>query len=89
MKYDHIVNYAGVYYMAGEDIPEDKVTGREEPLPFSDVEIEMETSPHKYTYDELEQISVRKIKRMAEEAGIEITKVIKEEVIQEFLQKQK
>lgn len=26
MKYDHIVNYNGVYYKAGEDVP-DELTG--------------------------------------------------------------
>lgn len=91
MRYNYIVNLNGVYYAAGEDVPDDvEDRGRSDKpdLPFSDTEIQMETSPHKYTYEELSGISVRKIKELAEDMGFTITKVIKDDVINEFLSQQ-
>ena len=91
MKYNHIVNLNGVYYAAGEDVPDcvnEKGGSDLSDLPFSDTEIQMETSPHKYTYEDLSGISVRKIKELAENMGFTITKVIKDDVINEFLSQQ-
>ena len=91
MKYDHIVNLNGVYYAAGEEVP-DNIQEKGGPdlsdLPFSDIEIQMETSPHKYTREDLSGISVRRIKELAENMGFTITKVIKDDVINEFLSQQ-
>ena len=91
MKYNHIVNLNGIYYAAGEDVPDgvDEKGGPDlSDLPFNDTEIMMETSPHKYTYEDLSGISVRKIKELAENMGFTITKVLKDDVINEFLSQQ-
>ena len=92
MIYNHIVKYKGVYYNAGENVPDDvEEKGRldKSDLPFyDDSEIQMETFPHKYTYEELSGISVRKIKELAENMGFTITKVLKDDVINEFLSQQ-
>lgn len=91
MIYKHAVNRNGIYYNAGEDVPddvEDKGGPDLSDLPFNDTEIQMETSPHKYTYEELSGISVRKIKELAENLGFTISKVIKDDVINEFLSQQ-
>lgn len=57
MKYDYIVKSGGVYYAAGEDVPQEKnanvETGSEpdrseidmEELPFSDTDIQLESEP--------------------------------------------
>lgn len=55
MKYDHVVKRNGKYYAAGEEVPDKNDTPQNTPvnddsakeLPFSDVDIEMETSPIK------------------------------------------
>lgn len=92
MIYNHIVKYNGVYYNAGENVPDDvKEKGGLDihDLPFyDDSEIHMETSSHKYTYEELSGISVRKIKELADDMGFAITKVLKDDVIKEFLNQQ-
>lgn len=89
MRYKYMVKYNGVDYAAGEDVPiEEKGRPDLSDLPFSDVDIQLETSPHKYTYEELSGISVRKIKELAADMGFTITKVIKGDVINEFLSQQ-
>lgn len=57
MKYDYIVKSGGVYYAAGEDVPEkegkkveirteaDRIEMDMKELPFSDTDIELETEP--------------------------------------------
>ena len=85
MRYDHIVNYNGRYYEAGEDVPEPA------PVPehqFSDADITLETAPHVYTDEELWEMTVREIKQIAADKGITITKTLKDDVIKEFLGKQ-
>lgn len=50
MKYDHIVVAYGKYYAAGEEVPEEnpvKTIENAEELPFSDADIEFETTPTK------------------------------------------
>lgn len=89
MKFDHIVNYNGVYYAAGEEVPIDKeVKGGSENPPFTDNKIQSKTQPHIYTKEELEEIPVRKIRELATEKGFEIASTIKADVIEEFLSKQ-
>lgn len=86
MKYNHIVKVNGIFYPAGAEIPEqDKV---EEIVP-SDSDIMLETDIHKYTKEELSEMTVKDIRKIAEDSGIEITKIIKNDVIDEFLKKQK
>ena len=92
MKYNHVVNLNGRYYAAGEDVPtyeNDRMEkGEPEGLPFSDSDIEFETKESRYTYDDLDGMTVREIKRKAEDLGFSITKTIKSDVIAEFLEKQ-
>lgn len=57
MKYDYIVKSGGVYYAAGENVPEEESANVEtrtkpdisemdmEELPFSDTNIQLETEP--------------------------------------------
>lgn len=55
---------------------------------YSDSDIQFEETPHIYNYEELSEMSVRKIRKIAEDRGINITKTIKDDVINEFLEKQ-
>ena len=91
MKFNHVVNLNGKYYTAGEEVPvktdmEEK--GEPQGLPFSESEIEVKEPTDKYTYDDLDGMTVRELKRKAEELGISITKNIKSDMIDEFLEKQ-
>lgn len=85
MKYDHKVKFDGVLYSAGEDVPNDK---KEEEILVSDEDIVFENTETKYTFDDLSVMKVKDIKKLAEDKGISITKVIKDDVINEFLSKQ-
>lgn len=92
MKYDHVVKYNGIYYESGEEVPvgessSDNYTNEME-LPFSDQEISMETEPHIYTYEELEQMTAKEMRRIAEDKGFKLSKVSKDDIINEFLSKQ-
>lgn len=40
MKYDHIVNHNGTYYLAGQEVPEDCEREAMNELPFHDSELE-------------------------------------------------
>ena len=67
MKYDHMVKKNGIYYAAGEEVPENEEMTVEESLPsFS------ETSEQKpYTKTEIQRMSVDSLRILAKEAGIE------------------
>ena len=41
MKYDHIVNHNGIYYRAGQDVPENEEMEANTELPFSDISEEI------------------------------------------------
>lgn len=41
MKYDHIVNHNGIYYRAGQDVPENEEREANTELPFSDISEEI------------------------------------------------
>ena len=52
MKYDHIVKKNGVYYSAGDDVPDETINTIKEETKidtntFSDEDIELETTPAK------------------------------------------
>lgn len=57
MKYDHTVKYNGVYYHAGEDVPE-------ETIPFSDID---EKKP--YTKTEINRMSKAELVELALQMG--------------------
>lgn len=91
MRFDHKVKYNGEYYDAGQEVPigEPPVLEEEhEELPFSDYDIGFEEGPHQYTKEELQDMTVRDIKELAQDRGFEITKTLKEDVINEFLSRQ-
>lgn len=103
MKYDHIVKVGEIYYQAGEEVPEtnDKQTeGNNIPLPSesvnkrnsdeysdSDIVLETPTKPY-YTEQDLDNMTVKQIKQVAEEMGISITNTARKDVVNEFLEKQ-
>ena len=84
MIYDHIVKISGRYYAAGENVPDDEETK----TLFSDMDNTNEDFHTTYTYEELSLMTVKEIKKLAEDKGVLITKVIKDEVINEFLSQQ-
>lgn len=100
MKYDHVVNHNGTYYQAGEEVPETndkKVESNDNPLSsqslehtndYQDSDIMLESKPTHYTKEDLDDMTVKHIKQIAEEMGIVLTKTIRDEVIEEFLAKQ-
>lgn len=93
MIYDHVVKYNGKYYASGTDVPteesfsDDNARDNTEP-PFSDSDIELETTPHMYTYEELGQMTVKEMRRIAEDKGFKLSKISKDDIINEFLSKQ-
>lgn len=88
MMYDHKIKFNGTYYEAGVEIPDAQPRLMDEQAGLSDSKIQFENAPHEYTREELEEISVKKIRQLAEDMGFEITKTIKDDVINEFLLKQ-
>lgn len=94
MRYDHVVKYGGEYYSAGEEVPswrqlpQNKTEDKKPELPFSDEEIELEEKPHTYTYEELEEMTAKQMRRLAEDKGFKLTKTIRDDLINEFLSKQ-
>lgn len=94
MVYDHVVKYGGVYYEAGEEAPvgislkKNPDEYEDMPLPFDDEDIELETTPHVYSYEELEQMTAKEMRRIAEDKGFKLSKVSKDDIINEFLSKQ-
>lgn len=94
MVYDHMIKYGGVYYEAGKEVPIGISLNKSSdeyddmPLPFDDKDIELETTPHVYTYEELEQMTAKEMRRIAEDKGFKLSKVSKDDIINEFLSKQ-
>lgn len=67
MKYDHMVKKNGIYYAAGEEVPENEEMTVEEILPSSS-----EISEQKpYTKTEIQRMSVDSLRILAKEVGIE------------------
>lgn len=100
MKFDHGVKHDGIFYEAGQEVPieespvlteekeQEAFVQTEDEQALTDLDINFESAPHMYTYEELKEISVREIRKIAEDLGFEITKTIKDDVINEFLSKQ-
>lgn len=93
MKFDYKVKCNGEYYEAGQDVPigephSIREAKDNEEIPFSDEDIQLESEAHMYTYDELEQMSAKEIRKIAEDKGFKLTKTIKDDLINEFLSKQ-
>lgn len=92
MTYDHVVKYNGRYYASGEEVPIGESSSdnhtQDVELPFSDEDITLENSPHIYTYEELEQMTAKEMRKIAEDKGFKLSKVSKDDIINEFLSKQ-
>ncbi len=96
MIFKYRVNYDGTYYEAGQDVPidEGKNRGGQNATAFSAPESPQEkTEPtvsdaHKYTLEELEDMTVREIRAAASSLGFEIKKTSRDDVVNEFLEKQ-
>lgn len=92
MKYDHVVKYNGEYYMAGQEVPMEEPfeayseSGNEQEVLSSDFDFGKESKM--YSYQELEEMTAKEIRKIAESKGIRITKTIKDDIIKEFLSKQ-
>lgn len=74
MIYNHMVKVNGVYYTAGQDVPETNIkTTVEETQPsFSDSDIEFEERPEKkYTKTEINRMNTAELQQLAAEVGIE------------------
>lgn len=76
MKYNHMVKVNGVYYAAGEDVPEVN-TGNaavETKPPFSDSDITFETTEEKpYTKTDINTMNKEKLLEVAQRNGFEAT----------------
>lgn len=81
MKYGHIVKLNGVYYQAGEDVPDNdfEETAVEETLPpYSDEDIVLETQPEaneetekQYTKSEIQLMKTADLQSLAASVGID------------------
>ena len=74
MKYNHMVKVNGVYYAAGEDVPEinTKKTAAEKTPPFSDSDITFETKEEKpYTKTDINKMSKAELQELARNTGVE------------------
>lgn len=68
MKYDHMVNYSGRYYQAGEEVP---VDAEEEISPH--ISSQSEVEPNKkslYTKTEIQRMNVSELRETAKIYGI-------------------
>lgn len=90
MIYDHIVKSNGEYYEAGQEVPEveSPASLSKEKSLYSDSDINFETSPHRYTQEELSDMTVKDIRKLAEDMGFSLKKTAREDVVNEFLEKQ-
>lgn len=74
MKYNHMVKVNGVYYAAGEDVPETNVrkAAVETKPPFSDSDITFETKEEKpYTKTDINKMSKAELQELARNTGVE------------------
>lgn len=96
MIFKYRVNYNGTYYEAGQDVPIDgeKNRGRQNApeSPQENAEPNIPDAPqesaHRYTPEELDDMTVREIRAAASNLGFEIKKTSRDDVVNEFLEKQ-
>lgn len=73
MKYGHTVKYNGVYYSAGQEVPE-QAGEKETPLPFSvesDSTAYEETNTKQYSRSEISLMKKADLQKLASENGVE------------------
>lgn len=73
MRYDHKVKVNGIYYAAGEDVPESEEMADGETQPsFSDSDITFEELPEKkYTKTEINRMNKAELQELARNTGID------------------
>lgn len=73
MKYDHKVKVNGIYYAAGEDVPEnEEMADAGIHPPFSDSDIIFEELPEKkYTKTEISRMNKAELQELAINTGID------------------
>lgn len=74
MRYDHKVKVNGIYYAAGEDVPEinSKMADGETQPSFSDSDITFEELPErKYTKTEINRMNKAELQELARNTGID------------------
>lgn len=77
MKYDHIVKHNGIYYAAGQDVPENEgaftaPSASVEPPVNATAEISTEDSgDKKYTKTEINRMTTAELQSLAAESGID------------------
>lgn len=71
-KYPYIVKFNGVWYNAGEDVPEtESVAVDESPLPFSYDETNTDEQKKAYTKTDINKMSTADLQNLAERVGME------------------
>lgn len=90
MKYDHMVKHNGVYYTAGQEVPEEKNTAAvdKSSLPFSDSDIEFETNPapgKQYTRTEINRMNKQELQELALKNGVEDANEMTGSELKEYL----
>lgn len=72
MIYGHKVKVNGKYYCAWDDVPEvEDMEGEEISLPFSDSDIELETTEKGYTKSEITLMKKAELLEIAKKKGLE------------------
>ena len=85
MIFKHRVNYNGTYYEAGQNVPIEEERNQDvQNAPA----LSASENTHRYTIEKLENMTVREIKAAASELGFEIKKTARDDVVNEFLEKQ-
>ena len=101
MIFKYRVNYDGTYYEAGQDVPIETGKNRDrQNVPASsapespqekaepNIPDAPQESVRRYTPEELEDMTVREIRAAASNLGFEIKKTSRDDVVNEFLEKQ-
>ena len=71
-KYPYIVKSNGVWYDAGEEVPEtEDMAVDENSLPYSDSDIEFETQEKTYTKTDINKMSKAELLEIARNTGVE------------------
>lgn len=69
MRYDHIVNHNGVYYQAGEDVPDKQIDAGKKSEGKSESSLPFE--PMKYKKTDINRMSKTELQNLASEIGID------------------
>lgn len=87
-KYPYIVKNNGKYYESGEDVPDiEGVAGKENSLPFSDNDIELEedSAEKKYTKSDIQRMNKSELQELARNSGVESVEEMTGQELKEYL----